>query len=188
MEVVGEADDHVSVTSMVDEHRPNVLVLDLRMAGESSIETIRELSEQSPETGIVVTSMEDSPVFAQHALDAGALGFVAKEMADEELPQAIRAAADGQRYVSMRMASRLNALHRALEDNKLSQREVEVLRLISLGHTSVEVAQKLHLSPRTIETHRAHIHTKLGLTTRAELVAYALRRGLIGAPQPDPRA
>jgi two-component system response regulator NreC len=69
----------------------------------------------------------------------------------------------------------------ALVDDRLSPREVEVLRLIALGHTSVEVAQKLHLSPRTIETHRAHIHSKLGLTTRAELVAHALRCGLIGA-------
>jgi two-component system response regulator NreC len=158
-----------------------VLVLDLRMGGGSSIEAIRSLSERVPATKIVVLTMEDNPVFAQRALAAGALGFVAKDLADSELPQAVRAASRGEEYVSPRVAARLDALHRALTDNKLTQREIEVLRLIALGHTSVEIARKLHLSPRTIETHRAHIYRKLGLTTRAELVRYALRRGLIGA-------
>lgn len=181
VEVVAEAGDHMSVTRHVHGHQPHVLVLDLRMGGGSSIEAIRTLSERAAETKIVVVTMEDNPVFAQRALTAGALGFVAKDLADSELPQAVRAAARGEEYVSPRVAARLDALHRALTDNKLTQREVEVLRLIALGHTSVEVARKLHLSPRTIETHRAHIYTKLGLTTRAELVRYALRRGLIGA-------
>jgi two-component system response regulator NreC len=178
--VVGEAGNHASVTREVDVHRPQVLVLDLRMGGASSIETIRSLSERAPETKIVVLSMEDSPVFAQRALTAGAVGFVAKDLADDELSQAVRVACNGEEYVSPRVASRLDALHRALTDNKLTQREVEVLRLIALGYTSAEVARKLHLSPRTIETHRAHIHTKLALGNRAELVRYALRRGLIG--------
>ena len=92
-----------------------------------------------------------------------------------------QAAAMGEEWVSPRVAARLDALHRALTDNKLTQREVEVLRLIAFGHTSVEIARMLHLSPRTIETHRAHIHKKLGLKSRAELVRYSLRRGLIGA-------
>jgi two-component system response regulator NreC len=125
--------------------------------------------------------MEDNPVFAQRALTAGAVGFVAKDLADGELAQAIRAAAADHEFVSPRVAARLNELHRTLTDHKLTQREVEVLRLIAFGHTSVEIARKLQLSPRTIETHRAHIHKKLGLATRAELVRYALRRGLIGA-------
>jgi two-component system, NarL family, response regulator NreC len=180
VEVVAEADDHTSVARQVEEHRPHVLVLDLRMDGASSAETVRELSEKIPNTRIVVLSMEDSPVFARSALTAGAVGFVAKDRADEELPQAIRAAARSEHYLSPRVAERVDALKRALTDNKLTQREIEVLRLIALGHTSVEVAYKLDVSPRTIETHRAHIHTKLGLTTRAELVDYSLRRGLIG--------
>jgi two-component system response regulator NreC len=181
IEIVAEASDHRSVALQVDEHRPNVLVLDLRMDDPSSVETISTLGARAPDTRIVVLSMQDGPVFAQHALAAGAIGFVGMDMAEEELPQAIRAAAHGERYVSMRMAARVDALQRALTVNKLSQREVEVLRLIALGHTSVEVAQKLRLSPRTIETHRAHIHTKLGVTTRAELVDYSLRHRLIGA-------
>jgi two-component system response regulator NreC len=180
LNVVGEAGDHASATRQVDVHRPQVLVLDLRMGGASSINTIRSLSERAPHTKIVVLSMEDSPVFAQRALTAGAVGFVAKDLADEELSRAVRAACNGEEYVSPRVASRLDTLHRALTDNKLTQREVEVLRLIALGYTSAEVARKLHLSPRTIETHRAHIHSKLDLGNRAELVRYALRRGLIG--------
>jgi len=155
-------------------------VLDLRMSGASSIDTIRTLGDRAPETKIVVLTMEESPVFAQHALAAGAAAVVSKDRADEELPEAVRMASRGETYVSPRVAARLSALEEELSD-RLSQREVEVLRMIALGHTSVEVAHKLQLSPRTIETHRAHIHTKLGLTTRAELVDYALGRGLIGA-------
>jgi two-component system, NarL family, response regulator NreC len=181
LEVVAEAGDHTAAAREVHGHHPKVLVLDLRMGGRSSLEAVRTLSERVPQTRIVVISMEDNPVFAQRALTAGALGFVAKDLADVELPQAVRAAAADHEFVSPRVAARLDALHRALTDHKLTQREVEVLRLIAFGHTSVEIARKLQLSPRTIETHRAHIHKKLELSTRAELVRYALRRGLIGA-------
>lgn len=181
VEVVAEAGDHAAVARQVHGHHPQVLVLDLRMGGRSSLEAVRTLSERVPQTHIVVISMEDSPVFAQRALTAGAVGFVAKDLADAELLDAVRAAAADREYVSRRVAALLDALHRALTDHKLTQREVEVLRLIAYGHTSVEIARKLALSPRTIETHRAHIHKKLGLATRAELVRYALRRGLISA-------
>jgi len=180
VEVVAEATDHPSALRHLHGHEPDVLVFDLRMIDGSGIETVRALSERVPQTSLVVLTMEDDPTFAQRALAAGACGFVVKELADDELVNAVRAAAEGEEYVSPRVAARLDALHRALTDNKLSQREVEVLRLIALGHTSVEIARKLHLSPRTIETHRAHIHKKLGLRTRAELVRYSLRRGLIG--------
>src|SRR5271167_1681295 len=125
--------------------------------------------------------MQDNPVFAQHALASGALGFVLKELADSELAQAVRAAARGEEYVSPRVAARLDALRRSLTDDQLTLREVEVLRLIALGHTSVEIARKLYISPRTVESHRARIHNKLGLGTRAELVRYALGRGLLRA-------
>ncbi len=179
--VVAEAGELSAAGREIGGHLPQVLVLDLHTRGGASIEAIRSLSERSPQTAIVVVTMEDSPVFAQRALAAGALGYVSKDLADEELPNAVRAAASGEQYMSPRIAARLDALQQALTDNKLTQREVEVLRLIALGHTSVEIARQLHLSPRTIETHRAHIHRKLGLVTRAELVRYALRRGLVGA-------
>jgi len=152
----------------------------MRLTDGAGLEAVRSLCARVPQTRIVVVTMTDDPSYAQRALAAGACGFVVKELADTELVEAVRAAAEGREYISPGVAARLDALHRALTDNKLSQREVEVLRLIALGHTSVEIAGLLHLSPRTIETHRAHIHKKLGLKTRAELVRYALRRGLIG--------
>jgi two-component system response regulator NreC len=180
VEVVAEAADHPTAVRHVNGHEPDVLVLDLRMSDGSGIEAIRAFSERAPHTQTIVLTMEDDPIFAQRALTAGAAGYVAKDLADAELLHAVRATARGEEYVSPRVAARLDSLHRALTDNKLTPREVEVLRLIALGHTSVEIARKLHLSPRTIETHRAHIHKKLGLATRAELVRYSLRRGLIG--------
>ncbi len=180
VEVVAEAGDHPSAVRHVQGHQPDVLVLDLRMNNGAGIEAVRGICERSPATKTVVLTMEDDPMFAQRTLAAGAYGFVAKDLADAELVAAVRAAARSEEYVSPRVAARLDALHRSLTDHKLTPREVEVLRLIALGHTSVEIARKLHLSPRTIETHRAHIHKKLGLATRAELVRYSLRRGLIG--------
>ncbi len=157
LEVLAEAGDHKTVVHQVHDCRPQVLVLDLRMAGNSSLDAVRTLSERAPETRIVVISMEDNPVFAQRALTAGAVGYVAKDLADAELPQAIRAAAADQEFVSPRVAARLDALHRALTDHKLTQREVEVLRLIAFGHTSVEIARKLQpLAAHDRDSSRPH--------------------------------
>jgi two-component system response regulator NreC len=181
LEVIAETGDLRALAQHIHDGRPHVLVLDLSMPGGSGIAAIGELRERAPHTQIVVLTSEAEPVFAQRALAAGAMGFVVKDHAEHELLEAVRAAATGERFVSRRLARRLDALQRSLTEDKLTQREVEVLRLIALGHTSVEIARKLHLSPRTIETHRAHIHKKLGLETRAELVRYALRRGLLGA-------
>jgi two-component system, NarL family, response regulator NreC len=180
IEVIAEAKDLAAVARHVHAHEPHVLVLDLSMPDGSSIEAISRLRERAADTQIVVMTMDENPVFVQRAFAAGAAGFVAKDLADAELPLAVRAAARGQEFVSPRIAARLDALHRSLTDDALSPREVEVLRLIALGHTGVEIARKLHLSPRTVETHRANVHRKLGLATRAELVRYSLRRGLVG--------
>jgi two-component system response regulator NreC len=179
VDVIAEAGDLASVARYIHDQRPHVLVLDLGLPGGSSKEAIGELRDRAPATEIVVLTMEDNPVFVHSAFVAGALGFVLKDTADSELPQAIRAAARGEEYISPRVTVRLDALHCSLTEDKLTPREVEALRLIALGYTSVEVARKLHLSPRTVESHRAHIFTKLGLVTRAELVRYALRHGLL---------
>jgi two-component system response regulator NreC len=179
VEVVAEAEDMATVARYAEDHRPHVLVLDLGMPDGSSIEEIGRLRERAPDTQIVVMTMEQNPVFAQRAFAAGALGFIAKDLADAELPQAVRAAARGEEFVSPRIARRLDALQRSLTNDALSPREVEVLRLIALGHTSVEIARILDLSPRTVETHRANVYHKLELSTRAELVRYALQRGLL---------
>lgn len=181
LDVVGEAENIGGVVRHVHGHAPNVLVLDLQMPGGSSIEAIRRLRERVPQTEIVVLTMERSPAFAQRAIDAGAVGFVLKDRADMELPEAVRRAARGEEFVSPHVAAGLDALRRTVNGDGLSPRETEVLRSIALGYTSAEIAGKLHLSRRTIETHRANIHRKLGLATRAELVHFALRRNLIGA-------
>jgi two-component system, NarL family, response regulator NreC len=181
LEVIAEASDMASVLRHVPAHLPHVLVLDLRLPNGSSVETIRHLRGRVPETEIVVLTMEESPAFAQQALNAGAVGFVLKDRAECELSDAVRCAARGEEYVSDRVATRLEALRRAVSGDGLSPRETEVLRLIALGYTSAEIANQLSLSRRTVETHRAHIHRKLGLDTRAELVAYALRSHLIGS-------
>jgi two-component system response regulator NreC len=181
IDVVAETGDLASTLREVSAHQPQVLVLDLRLPGASSTETIGTLLARAPNTQIVVLTMSDSPVFAQHAFTCGAHGFVLKEHADSELPQAIRAVACHQEYVSPRVAARLHALRRSLADDRLTPRQLDVLRLVALGHTSVEIAAKLKLSARTVESYRAQIHRKLGLTTRAELVHVAVARGLLGA-------
>jgi two-component system response regulator NreC len=179
LEVFAEVDDLTSVMRHLGRHRPPVVVLGLGMADGSVGEAVGQLRTRAPGAQAVLLTMDENPALAQRALAAGALGFVVKDLADAELPQAIRLAAQGEQFVSSKIASRLGALDRALVEDKLSAREVEVLRLIALGHTSVEIARQLQLSPRTVETHRARIHRKLELTTRAELVRYALGRGLL---------
>jgi two-component system response regulator NreC len=177
--VIAEAADLAGVVRAVHGHVPHVLVLDLGMPDGSSVDTIRRLRDQVPDTEIVVLTMDASPLFAQHALDAGAIGFVLKDRADSELPSAVRHAAAGIEYISSRVAAGLDALRRSDSGDGLSPRETEILRLIALGHTSAEIASRLHLSRTTVETHRACVHRKLGLATRAELVQYALRRHLM---------
>jgi two-component system response regulator NreC len=178
IDVIAETDTLESVLGHVNERHPDVLVLDLGMSSwGSGIETLTRLSKDAHNTRIVVLTMNDDPACAKRALENGALGLVLKEMADSDLPAAVRDASRGQRYVSPLLAAKLHG--GSLAADKLTPREREVLRLIALGHTSVEIAHKLELSPRTIETHRARIHRKLGLATRAELVRYALQHELL---------
>lgn len=179
IDVAAEAGDLALTRQHVIGHRPDVLVVDLQMSGSSSIRAVSELRRRVPATHVVVLSMEDAPGFAQRALAAGASGYVLKELAGEDLPAAVRAAAAGEEFVSEPVAGRLARSRHALTGGRLTSRETEVLRLIALGCTSSEIAERLSLSPRTIETHRAHIHRKLEMRTRAELVDYALRCGLL---------
>jgi two-component system response regulator NreC len=178
LEVVAEASDIDSARRYVRGHHPAVLVLDLNMPGGSSLEAIPEIREESPETGIVVLTMQQEPAFAREALSNGALGYVLKEAAAEELVEAVRRAATGESYLNPALGARLAAQPTVERDN-LSEREIQVLRLIALGHTNAEISGQLYLSVRTVETHRAHIQQKLRLSSRAELVGYALERGLV---------
>ena len=181
LQVIAEAGTVPDAERLTRAHRPSVLVLDLNMPGGSSLEAIPRLCEQVPDSSIVVLTMQDDPAFARQALQAGAKGFVLKEAADEELLEAIRLAASGDTYLNPRLGARMAAAptEPAGPPDDLSEREVEVLRLIALGHTNGEIAQQLFLSTRTVETHRAHIQQKIRRTTRAELVRYALEHGLV---------
>jgi two-component system response regulator NreC len=180
LRVVAEAGTVPDAIRMARAHRPRVLVLDLNMPGGSSLEAIPTILE-TPGVAIVVLTMQDDPSFARGALQAGALGFVLKEAADDELLGAIKLAAAGETYLNPRLGARLAAAPAEPPGppDDLSEREVEVLRLIALGHTNTEIGQQLHLSVRTIESHRAHIQQKTRRTTRAELVRYALDHGLV---------
>jgi two-component system, NarL family, response regulator NreC len=180
-QVVAEANNIEDARRYVRGHHPSVLVLDLNMPGGSSLQAIPAIRQESPGTQIVVLTMQQEPAFAREALGAGALGYVLKEAADDELVQAVRRAAVGERYLNPKLGARIASEPAPGPPDDLSQREVDVLRLIALGHTNAEIGEQLYLSVRTIETHRSHIQQKLRLSTRAELVGYALERGLIGA-------
>jgi two-component system response regulator NreC len=180
-EVVAEAGDADEAVRKVRAYKPNVLVLDLSMPGGPSLTRIPDVRAASPTTSVVMLTMEDEPRFAQEALRAGALGFVLKEAADTELVEAVRAAATGVSYLNPRLGALIAAqpdVARGLP-NDLSEREVEVLRLVALGHTNAEISRQLYLSVRTVESHRAHIQRKVGRATRADLVAYVREHGLI---------
>jgi two-component system, NarL family, response regulator NreC len=177
-EVVAEAEDAEGAVRYVRGHKPKVLILDLNMPGTPSLEAIPEIQKASPETKIVVLTMQKEPAFARQALQLGVLGYVLKEAADDELVQAVRLAAAGETYLQPALGARLAAEPDSAASD-LSERETDVLRLIALGHTNAEIAEKLYISVRTVETHRAHIQQKLGVSSRAELVQSALSRGLV---------
>jgi two-component system response regulator NreC len=179
--VKAEAGTVPDAIRMARAHRPDVLVLDLNMPGGSGLAAIPTLRDEVPATAIVVLTMQDDPSFARKALQAGALGFVLKEAADDELLGAIRHAAEGETYLNPRLGARLAAQpdEPSGPPDDLSDRELEVLRLIALGHTNTEIAGRLYLSVRTVESHRAHIQQKTRLSSRAELVRYALEHGLV---------
>jgi two-component system, NarL family, response regulator NreC len=178
LEVVAEAGEIDTTARMVRAHRPAVLVLDLNMPGGESLPAIPGLAEQ---TAVVVLTMQNDPAFARRALQSGAKGYVLKEAADAELVQAVRAAAEGRTYLNPELGARLAAAppEPAGPPDDLTERELEILRLIALGHTNAEIGEQLFLSVRTVESHRSHIQQKVGRTTRAELVRYALDHKLL---------
>jgi len=164
-----------------------VILLDVVMPDQSGIEVIPTLLKENPETKILVLSMQDDPHYVREAFAAGASGYVLKEAADREVVAAVREVAGGGRYVHPELGARLvtadSEQRRRAEEDPLSERESEVLRLLALGHTNQEIAKQLFISIRTAETHRSHIMQKLRLSSRAELVRYALERGLLENPE-----
>ncbi len=182
LEVRAEAGEVERAVELVAELHPAVLVLDLSMASESSIEAIPRILESSPQTRIVVVTMHDDPTTARAALEAGAIGYVLKASAAPELVRAVRGAVEGRRYIGPELGAKLERQgDGGPPDDELTEREREVLGLIALGHTNNEIAERLGLSVRTVESHRVHVQQKLGIQTRAELVRYALDHGMMKA-------
>jgi two-component system response regulator NreC len=183
IEVVGEAGNAKDAIFRARALKPDVILLDVVMPGESGIEVLPKLLKETPETRVLLLSMQDDPSYVREAFAAGASGYVLKEAADEEVVSAVREIADGGRYVHPALGARMVAAEAeeraAAEADPLSEREREVLRLLALGHTNQEIAEQLYISVRTAESHRAHIMQKLRLSTRAELVRYALAHGLL---------
>jgi two-component system, NarL family, response regulator NreC len=183
METVGEAADAERAVFEAIENKPDVILLDVMMPGKTGIEGMPAILQAVPDARVLVLSMQDDPRYVREAFDAGACGYVLKEAADTEVVSAVRAVAGGERYVHPSLGAKLFAAEaegrRRAEQDPLSDREREVLRLLSLGHTNQEIAKMLFVSVRTAETHRAHIMQKLGISTRAELVRYAISRGVL---------
>jgi two-component system response regulator NreC len=179
--VVAEAGTAEDAVRYVLGHKPTVLILDLDMPGRPSLEAIPDILAASPQTQIVILTMRSEPEFARQALQLGVRGYVLKEAADTELVQAVRSAATGETYLQPALGARMAAQANDSSDGGLTERELGILELVALGHTNAEIAQQLFLSIRTVESHRANLQSKLGLSTRAELVRYALDHGIIGA-------
>jgi two-component system response regulator NreC len=180
---VGEAANADDAIRRARDLKPDIVLLDVVMPGQNGIEATPEILAAAPSAKVLVLSMQDDPTYVREAFSAGAMGYVLKEAADTEVVAAIREVAGGGRYVHPTLGARL-ALAEAeakarVDDDPLSEREREVLRLLALGHTNQEIAKMLYISVRTAETHRAHIMQKLRLSTRAELVRYALASGLL---------
>jgi two-component system response regulator NreC len=183
IEVVGEAGDVQTAVFEAREKKPDVVLMDVVMPGQSGIEGVPQVLKEAPDCKVLVLSMQDDPRYVREAFGAGASGYVLKEAVDAEVVAAVREVAGGGRYVHPALGARLVEVEAEAkarqEADPLSDREREVMRLLALGHTNQEIAKMLFISVRTAETHRAHIMQKLRLSTRAELVRYAIEQGLL---------
>jgi two-component system, NarL family, response regulator NreC len=183
LEAVGEAGTARDAIFQARALEPDVVILDIVMPDQSGLDAMPTLLHERPEMKVLILSMQDDPQYIRQAFAAGASGYVLKEAADTEVVAAIREVAGGRSYVHPAVGAKLIAAEtaeaRRAQEDPLSDREREVLRLLALGHTNQEIAAQLYISVRTAETHRAHIMQKLRLSSRAELVRYALEQGVL---------
>lgn len=184
IEVVGEAGTAEEAVVLAGATKPDVFVMDLGLPGTSGIAATREVVAANPSTKVLVLTVHDDLAYLRKAFEAGARGYLVKEAADVELILAVRHVASGQDYVHPALGAALlapgaTAPRAGGPGGELSERELEVLRLVALGHTNAEIAAELYVSVRTVETHRAHLQQKLGIKTRADLVHYARQIGLL---------
>lgn len=185
--VVGEAGTAEDAAEVARSHRPDVFVMDLGLRGASGFEATRMVVEASPDTRVLVLTAHDDVAYLRKAFQAGAKGYLVKDVADIELVLAIRQVAAGGEFVDPSLGAALltsdpPATRPGGPGGELSHRELEALRLVGLGFTNAQIAERLYVSVRTVETHRAHLQQKLGLKTRADLVKYARDAGLLDGP------
>ena len=184
--IIGEVGDGLEASQLAERLQPDVLVLDLMMPGLNGLEVARQVSQRSPRTRIVILSMHSNEAYVLEALRNGATGYVLKDSSAADLVRAVREVTAGRRYLSPPLSERAieaytqKAKVAALDlYETLTTREREVLHLAAEGHTNREIADRLHISPRTVEVHRANMMHKLGLRTQTDLIRYALRRGIL---------
>ncbi|MFP5318189.1 MAG: response regulator [Acidimicrobiia bacterium] len=182
--VVGEAASAAEAVELAARRQPDVLVMDVGLPDGSGLGATAEVLRVSPHTRVLVLTVHDDVAYLRRAFEAGAAGYLLKEAADVELVQAVRQVAAGRQYVHPAMGAALLAADApparlAGPGGELSERELEVLRLVALGMTNAEIAERLFVSVRTVETHRAHIHQKLNVRSRAELVRLARDAGVL---------
>jgi DNA-binding NarL/FixJ family response regulator len=180
MQVVAEAADGIDALEKALAERPDVAILDVAMPRMTGLQATYEIKRQAPATQVLILSMHDDERYLFEALRAGASGYVLKRAADQDLVDAVRAAARGEPFLT---AAAQQTLIRGFlehgEQPELSPREQEIVKLIAEAHTNREIAEILHLSEKTVESHRANVLQKLGMRDRVELVRYAIRRGLV---------
>jgi two-component system response regulator NreC len=184
--LVGETGDGLEAVQLAERLQPDVVVLDLMMPGINGLEATRQISDNCPKTHVVILSMHADEAYVLEALRNGAAGYVLKDSSADELVRAVREVVAGRRYLSAPLSERAievyvqKAQEAALDPyEKLTNREREVLHLAAEGHSSAEIAERLSVSPRTVETHRANMMRKLDLHSHTDLIRYALRRGII---------
>jgi DNA-binding NarL/FixJ family response regulator len=192
MEVVGQAGDGAAALRVAQAVQPDVILLDINMPGVNGLEALDELHRSVPQSRVLVLTMHDDETYLRQVLASGGSGYVLKQAADKELLSAIRTVQSGGMFLHPAHAQALlahpsgretaSAQHEQLA--QLSDRELEVLRLIALGYSNKEIAEMLFLSVKTVETYKARLMEKLGLTTRAALVRFALQQGLLNDPKP----
>ena len=184
--LVGETGDGLEAIQLAERLQPDVIVLDLMMPGINGLEATRQISDNCPQTRVVILSMHADEAYVLEALRNGASGYVLKDSSADDLVRAVREVEAGRRYLSPPLSERaIEAYTRKAEETsldpyeKLTNREREVLHLTAEGHSSTEIAERLSISSRTVETHRANMMRKLDLRSQTDLIRYALKRGII---------
>jgi DNA-binding NarL/FixJ family response regulator len=184
--VIGEASDGIETVQMVEKLLPDVLVVDLMIPGLNGLEITRQVRQRSPGTRVIILSMHANEPYVLEALKNGASGYVLKDSSGTDLIQAIRLVASGQRYLSPPLSERAVEAYMLKSQEHppdayegLTDREREVLHLAAEGLSNPDIAGRLSISPRTVETHRANLMRKLGLKTQTDLIRYALKRGIL---------